>query len=201
MEPGPKELRELLAAIKRGAVPALSIKQPYVQNILHDGKDVENRDWRTSYRGWIMLHASKATDELAASQLDLPRGGILGLVRLTDCVDVMDSPWFFGKFGFTLADPFPIGLIECRGMPGMFYPPAEIYAGVAGEVQAMMTFKALDAAGVINAERIRLLSQETIDRLGRAIAAMEANKVAALRKLTPEQFAHHFGFYDQEEKD
>lgn len=38
---------------------ALSVRQPWAWLILHGGKDIENRAWRTSYRGQIAVHASK----------------------------------------------------------------------------------------------------------------------------------------------
>ena len=37
---------------------ALSIKQPWVHAILREGKDIENRSWQRSFRGWLALHAS-----------------------------------------------------------------------------------------------------------------------------------------------
>jgi hypothetical protein len=37
---------------------ALSIKQPWVHAILHEGKDIENRSWRRDFRGWLALHAA-----------------------------------------------------------------------------------------------------------------------------------------------
>lgn len=37
---------------------ALSIRAPWWWAILYAGKDVENRDWRTSYRGPVLIHAS-----------------------------------------------------------------------------------------------------------------------------------------------
>lgn len=41
---------------------AISIQQPWAWAILHAGKDVENRTWRTTYRGPVAIHASKAVD-------------------------------------------------------------------------------------------------------------------------------------------
>jgi hypothetical protein len=38
---------------------ALSIRQPWAWLILHAGKDIENRDWPTKYRGPFLIHASK----------------------------------------------------------------------------------------------------------------------------------------------
>jgi hypothetical protein len=39
-------------------VKALTIKQPWAALIMRCGKDIENRDWRTSMRGIIAVHAS-----------------------------------------------------------------------------------------------------------------------------------------------
>jgi hypothetical protein len=38
---------------------ALSIRQPWAWLIIHAGKDIENREWRTSFRGPVLIHASK----------------------------------------------------------------------------------------------------------------------------------------------
>ena len=37
---------------------ALSIKQPWASLIAHGIKDIENRTWRTHFRGKIYIHAS-----------------------------------------------------------------------------------------------------------------------------------------------
>lgn len=117
--------------IENGEIKALSIKQPYPHHIFHDDKDVENRDWPTKGRGWIIIHAGVSTSELADSQMHLPRGGVVGLARIVDCVTAMDSPWFFGKYGFVLRDAFPLPLIACRGQLGFFSLPAEVNQQVA----------------------------------------------------------------------
>lgn len=39
---------------------ALSIRQPWAWMILHAGKDIENREWPTRFRGRVLIHASKA---------------------------------------------------------------------------------------------------------------------------------------------
>jgi len=38
---------------------ALSIRQPWASLILKAGKDIENREWPTKYRGRILVHAAK----------------------------------------------------------------------------------------------------------------------------------------------
>ena len=126
------------AAIERGEIRALSIRQPYPHHIFHDGKDVENRDWPTKYRGWFIVHAGASKEELADSQMHLPRGGVVGLARITDCVASMDSNWFFGDYGFVLSDAIPLPLIPCKGALGFFRLDAETNRKVANAVRAII---------------------------------------------------------------
>lgn len=126
----------LAGRVERGEIKALSIKQPYPHHIFHDGKDVENRDWPTKGRGWFIVHAGVSKSELASSQHDLPRGGIVGMARIVDCVTEMDSRWFFGKFGFVLRDAFPLPLIPCRGQLGFFVPPVDVLSAIAQAIRA-----------------------------------------------------------------
>lgn len=37
---------------------ALTLKQPWVHAILPEGKDIENRSWQRTFRGWLAIHAS-----------------------------------------------------------------------------------------------------------------------------------------------
>ena len=132
-----RQQRMLLARdIEVGVVPALSIRQPWPHRIFHEGKDVENRDWRSGFRGWFLVHAGVTTEECAPSEMHLPRGGIVGFARIVDCVSSMESRWFFGKFGFVLKDAEPLPLVACRGKLGFFYPSAEVNQAVAGHVRA-----------------------------------------------------------------
>ena len=52
----------------------LSIKQPWASLIALGIKDVENRTWKTKFRGRILIHASAAT----VFDAYLPNGGIVG---------------------------------------------------------------------------------------------------------------------------
>lgn len=122
------EAANLVERVKRGQIKALSIKQPYPHHIFHDGKDVENRDWPTKGRGWFIVHAGVSKSELDMDDPDeaaMPRGGIVGMARIVDCVTDMESRWFFGRYGFVLRDAFPVPLIPCRGQLGFFMPPQE----------------------------------------------------------------------------
>jgi hypothetical protein len=132
--------RQLADRIERGEIKALSIKQPYPHHIFHDGKDVENRDWATRGRGWIIVHAGISKSEIDKDDPDemaLPRGGVVGMTRIVDCVEKMDSNWFFGRYGFVLKDAFPLPLIPCRGALGFFALPADVLKQVAGAVRAL----------------------------------------------------------------
>lgn len=41
---------------------ALSIRQPWAWAIINMGKDIENRDWKTKFRGPVCIHASLYKD-------------------------------------------------------------------------------------------------------------------------------------------
>jgi len=126
---------DLAKRIEAGQIKALSIKQPYPHHIFHDGKDVENRDWFTKGRGWFIVHAGVSKTELANSQRDLPRGGIVGMARIVDCVTEWPSRWFLGRYGFVLKDAFPVPLIPCRGALGFFVPPQDALNALAAEIR------------------------------------------------------------------
>lgn len=127
----------------------LSIRQPWAWCIIHAGKDIENRDWPTRVRGRVLIHASKgmtrhewhdclstlhaiSVERPFPSGLALPsfseleRGGIVGEVEITDCVDRSDSPWFFGRYGFVLRNPVALPFTPLKGRLGFFdaLPPA-----------------------------------------------------------------------------
>lgn len=132
------DLSELADRVASGVVKALSIKQPYPHHIFHDGKDVENRDWPTKGRGWFIVHAGVSKSELDDDQIHLPRGGVVGMARIVDCVQQMDSRWFFGRYGFVLKDAFPLPLIPCRGQLGFFSLEPDVLASVAAAIRSAM---------------------------------------------------------------
>lgn len=119
---------------------ALSIRQPWAWLILNAGKDIENRDWPTSFRGRFLIHASKGMtrDEYEGGQdtlwdidqrirypafEELQRGGIVGTAVLVDCVRKSESPWFFGEYGFELRDVMPLPFRPFKGALGFFEVP------------------------------------------------------------------------------
>lgn len=124
--------------------PALSIRQPWAWLILNAGKDIENRDWPTNFRGRVLIHASKtctkaeyedAMDFMTDRQIlqgigmnipsikGMDRGGIVGSVEIIDCVTKSDSPWFVGQYGFVLRNPQPMPFTPWKGRLGFFNVP------------------------------------------------------------------------------
>lgn len=111
---------------------ALSIRQPWAWLIVHGYKDIENRSWKTSYRGEFLVHAGKKFDKDAYDWVvdnfdinlpsvdELPTGGIVGLVTLEDIVETSVSPWFEGPLGYVLSNPKALEFIELRGQLGFF---------------------------------------------------------------------------------
>lgn len=124
---------------------AISIRQPWAWAIVTPGinKNIENRDWPTKFRGPVAIHASLGmtryeyegfistihhiserhsfpTGVYVPDIKELPRGGIVGVAEITDCVTYSDSPWFAGKYGFVLANAEPVDLIPVKGRLGFF---------------------------------------------------------------------------------
>jgi hypothetical protein len=128
---------------------AISIRAPWWWLILHGGKDIENRDWLTKYRGLVYLHASKwfnaeevrddfefAKRIIAETGAALPPvtlrdlrdsgGTLVGTAEITGCVEQSHSPWFFGRYGFIVAQARPLTRpISCKGALGFFRPDIE----------------------------------------------------------------------------
>lgn len=111
-------------------VKVLSIKQPWAHLIVHGIKDIENRTWKTSLRGRILIQASKAIDYPAYHHFkfihNLPPihemlvGGIVGGVEVVDCVDRHSSEWFDGPHGFVLENATPLPFRKLKGQLGFF---------------------------------------------------------------------------------
>ena len=121
---------------------ALSILQPWAFLIVHGGKDVENRRWRTDVRGRFLVHAGKKwgpeqREDVAYVRRHFPNielpdqfdlGGIVGAATLRDCVEQFDSPWFAGPYGFVLQDQRPCEFVPYRGELGWFDVPRSAIA-------------------------------------------------------------------------
>jgi len=107
---------------------ALSIKQPWAWLIAAGHKDIENRTWRTNFRGQFCIHASKTFDMdgyryvvMYYPEIDMPHpdsfktGGIVGMARLVGYVKYSQNPWFTGPFGFILQEQRELEFIPMAG--------------------------------------------------------------------------------------
>lgn len=114
---------------------ALSIRQPWAWLVANGFKDIENRIWRTQFRGRVLIHASATmrrgdywtafdfvldrVSEKIAVRIprpdDLEFGGIIGSVEIVDCVTAHESPWFEGPHGFVLRNPTVTPFRAVRG--------------------------------------------------------------------------------------
>jgi hypothetical protein len=121
---------------------ALTIKQPWVHAILYEGKDIENRSWQRSFRGWLAIHASAQPN----CQAIFPRGihvpdldtldysAICGVARVVDIVTRNRSKWFWHpddgsiNYGWVLAKVIRLKKpIPCKGKLGLWNVSPKIY--------------------------------------------------------------------------
>lgn len=140
-----------------GMIKCLSVCQPYPLAIFWRIKRAENRQWPTTHRGQLLIHASKSrrwldgldvdqADELACAarargvvdiDAELGWGEIVGIVDLYACVDVAGAAeldpkgtaWHAGPYCFMLrnARKFVRG-IPFRGSLGLFNVPRSLVA-------------------------------------------------------------------------
>lgn len=106
-------------------IKALSIRQPFADKIIFRGKNIENRTWRTKFRGTVAIHAGmKLAEYVELSDKEkktLIRGAIIGVVDIVDCVGTHRSKWFNGPVGFVLKNPRPLKKpIPCKGKLGFW---------------------------------------------------------------------------------
>lgn len=126
---------------------ALSIKQPWAWLIANGHKDIENRTWKTNFRGQFLIHASKkidtrdldwgimlkllnekigkgATEYLRVNKklftVDFNVGGIIGVAEIVDCTAWSSSNWFEGPIGFVIRNARPLPFFPCKGRLGFF---------------------------------------------------------------------------------
>ena len=152
----------------------LTVRQPWAWMIIHGGgffeplidgniqpgirygfKNVENRKWKTQYRGALLIHAAKAEideddDYWIAMKMyyeanrdspgrtrQLPDycayGAIIGRVNLVDIIRDSPSRWAFpDHWHWELDNPEPIQPIKYRGMPGLFNVPDDLFDAQCG---------------------------------------------------------------------
>jgi hypothetical protein len=119
---------------------AITIRQPFAWLIVKGRKNIENRTWRTHYRGPLLIHAAAKFADIPLPEIeqtykvklppidDMRCGGIVGICELVDCASAHPSKWFHGPYGFILRNakalPFrktagSLGLWNSRRPPGI----------------------------------------------------------------------------------
>ena len=134
-------------------IKVLSIRQPWAWLICSRIKDVENRTWKTNYRGRLYIHAGKTFDWDAigfcrligehhaatmiyeyfcpcqgkfTDHLD-EFGAIIGCVDLVDCIQNSRSIWAEpGLFHWKVNHPLELAPIPLKGQLGIFEVNREI---------------------------------------------------------------------------
>lgn len=85
---------------------AISIKNPWAFLICAGIKDVENRSWKTNYRGKVYIHVSKKP---ANNNYYFPQDSnsrIIGSIEIIDCITNLNSPWAIsGMWHWVLKNP------------------------------------------------------------------------------------------------
>jgi hypothetical protein len=116
------------------------VRPPWAWLIVHGFKDIENRTWATRYRGPLLIQASaQRVSKMKMEEIrvfarkrkvelpdDFELGGIVGMVRLEDCVDASKSKWFEGPIGWVLSKPKRLPFVPLKGQLGLFDPPAKV---------------------------------------------------------------------------
>lgn len=132
------------ATVPEGMIPCLSIRQPYAWLIVQGIKPVENRTWRTTFRGRVLIHAGVtypkrdfqddctlyARHNFYPPNREALTGGIVGEAVIVDCVREHPSEYFHGPYGFVLEQPKAYrALIPFGGRLGFFGVPASLIDG------------------------------------------------------------------------
>jgi hypothetical protein len=124
---------------KKGAkgLKIISIRQPWAHLIVSGSKNIENRVWPTSYRGPVLIHASLNVEREAylSHKLDpkrLPRGGVIGVAEIVDCVTAHPSRWLEGPYGFVLRKRRRVPFVQWKGTLGLRDAPAKLLKRTSG---------------------------------------------------------------------
>jgi hypothetical protein len=118
-------------------IKVIVVRQPWAWLIVNGFKDIENRSWKTRYRGSLLIQASAGLPTKLNLEefrifarrrgVDLPQefetGGVVGMVQLKDCVTSSRSKWFEGPFGWALSNPRKLPFVPLKGQLGLFDPP------------------------------------------------------------------------------
>jgi hypothetical protein len=94
------------------SMKVLNIAQPHANDVIFNGKNVENRTTTAKFRGTIAIYASKNRNRLSDgdAESDMAFGAIIGFVDVIDCitedqVSKDTKKWFQGPYGWVFKNP------------------------------------------------------------------------------------------------
>jgi hypothetical protein len=112
---------------------AISIKQPWLDLILHGKKKLELRGWNPSFRGSIALHSPMKIDFHAAHYFgytepwELNRGKVLGMANLTSVTQLNEKSYIETLTDHLSVQPFA-GIIYAIEFSNIFVLPEPVAA-------------------------------------------------------------------------
>lgn len=140
----------------------LTVVQPWTWSIMH-GKPIENRTWKTTFRGTFALHAGKGWDWDGADSplvqeawrnaghdvywLDpdhdqIALGAVLAVADLVDICDLFFGcdcgPWATtrNQYHWRIANVRPLAEpVPCKGALGLWTLPDDVEAAVAAQLR------------------------------------------------------------------
>ncbi len=139
-------------------VRAITVRQPWAYAIAHLGKDVENRDWGTTWRGPLLIHAGKGIDredchnvahrhagrrptaaEVHTVSTGIVTGAVIAVATMTDdhvCPGKCSRRWAVSNaHHFTLTNVQPLTEpIPAKGALGLWKPTADVLAAVEAQM-------------------------------------------------------------------
>lgn len=128
----------------------LSVWQPFAWAIASGRKKVDNRKWRTAYRGVVYIHAGRTFSRAGAEWLaqtfrtkvpeDLPRGAVVAVADLTDVVTRKNAKrfgrWFTGPYGLVLANVRSLrSPVKTLGKLGLYRPSPSLRRSVEKQLR------------------------------------------------------------------
>ena len=92
----------------------LSVRQPFADLIISGRKTIEIRNWKTNYRGELLIHASKIPDKVALehfkiNEKNIELGAVIGKVKLVACKDYTNNLDFLTDKNLHLAEDYKSG--------------------------------------------------------------------------------------------
>lgn len=130
----------------------ITVKQPWASLIVAGIKDIENRTWKTNFRGRVLIHAGVTIDNNAVNKIEFfngkfahllqigidknefPLGAIIGSVEIVDCVQNDPSVWAEeGVWHWKLKNPIKFdNLIPCKGKLSFWDFPDFLLNAISG---------------------------------------------------------------------